>query len=139
MLQSIWETRAQYCSGQHKVKSTKKILRGQHGQLNDLTVEKATLGSDILEIIEGHDRAAMLTLEDGGRTSHRYLTEEQKMKIRHEIDLKDPFSKNRGKVDYFDEVRGMFSGLSVDQIERFLERNMKLYKRNSPHRFENVS
>ena len=70
---------------EHKVKSTKNILRGLHSQLGDLTVEKSVLGSNILNIIESHDREAMMLLDEGGKTSYRYLSTEQKTKIRQEI------------------------------------------------------
>ena len=45
-----------------------------------------------------------------------------------------PFDVDRAKVDYYDKSRGMFSGLDVEQIERFLLRNKAHYKRNCPHR-----
>ena len=119
---------------EHKVKSTKNILRGLHSQLGDLTVEKSVLGSNILNIIESHDREAMMLLEEGGKTSYRYLSTEQKTKIRQEIRKMKPFEYNRGKVDYFDKTRSVFSGLPLEQIERFLLRNKLNFSRNSPHK-----
>ena len=119
---------------EHKVKTTKMILRGQHGQLTDLSVEKATLGSNILDIIESHDRNAMLLQEEGGKSSHRYLTDVQKYKIRQEIIRSDPFNKDRPKIEFYDKPRGIFSGLTSEQVDRFLVRNKGHYKRNSPHR-----
>ena len=110
------------------------LLRGLHSQLTDLSVEKATVGSNILEIVESHDRQAMMLQEECGRSSHRYLSDDQKRKIRQEIIRMDPFIRKREKVEYWDKPRGMFSGLTVQQIERFLVRNKTHYKRNSPHR-----
>ena len=119
---------------EHKVKSCKNILRGLHSQLGDLPVEKAVLGSNILDIIEGHDRNAMLLLEEGGKTSYRYLGEDQRAKIREEIRKMKPFSYDREQVEYFDKTRSVFSGLEVKQIERFLARNRDNFIRNSPHK-----
>ena len=119
---------------EHKVKTTKMVLRGLHSQLTDLTVEKATLGSNILQIVESHDLQAMMLQEGGGRTSHRYLSDAQKQKIRDEIVRMKPFNIQREKVEYFDKTRGMFSGLTIQQLDRFLIRNKANYKRNSPHR-----
>ena len=119
---------------EHKVKTTKMILRGQHGQLTDLSVEKATLGSNILDIVESHDRNAMLLQEEGGKSSHRYLTDVQKTKIRQEIIRSDPFNMDRPKIEFYDKPRGIFTGLTVQQVDRFLVRNKGNYKRNSPHR-----
>ena len=119
---------------EHKVKNTKHILRGRHGQLTDLTVEKAVLGSNVLEMIEGHDRQAMLLDEEGGKSSHRYLNETQVKKIREHIMKNAPFNTNRQKVEYYEKPRSAFSGLTATKVERFIVRNKKLYKRNSPHR-----
>ena len=119
---------------EHKVKSTKMLLRGMHSQLTDLSVEKTTVGSNILEMVESHDRQAMLLPEDGGRSSHRYLSDDQKKKVRESIQRMRPFNVDSAKVDYYDKSRGMFSGLDVEQIERFLLRNKAHYKRNCPHR-----
>ena len=119
---------------EHKVKTTKNLLRGLHSQLTDLSVEKTIVGSNILEMIESHDRQSMLVKEDGGKSSHRYLNDAQKRKIREEIVKNKPFSSNRGVVNFFDKPRGVFSGLTIEQVERFLVRNKRLYKRNSPHR-----
>ena len=46
----------------------------------------------------------------------------------------DPFSIDRDKVEFYDKPRGMFSGLTEEQINRFLTRNKAHHKRNSPHR-----
>ena len=119
---------------EHKVKSTKNILRGLHSQLGDLPVEKAVLGSNIMDIIEGHDKQAMMVIDEGGKSSCRYLSPEQKTKIREEIRKMKPFNYQREKICYFDKTRGIFSGLAVDQVERFLLRNKVNFTRNSPHK-----
>ena len=40
-------------------------------------------------------------------------------------------------MKYFDQIRGIFSGLSLEQLERFLERNRTNYKRNNPNKVLN--
>ena len=119
---------------EHKVKSTKAVLSGLHSQLGVLTVEKAVTGSNILEIIDGHDRQAMMMAEQGGKSSYRYLSRDQRLKIRGEISKMKPFSYDREKVEYFEKPRSVFSGLSLEQIDRFLERNKNNFRRNSPHK-----
>ena len=64
---------------EHRVKNTKNILRGQHSQLSDIPVEKAVLGSNIMELVDRHDKQAMLVLEEGGKSSYRYLNKAQKL------------------------------------------------------------
>ena len=119
---------------EHKVRSTKEVLRGQHSQLGDLTVEKAVLGSNILELIRSHDRQAMLLQEGGGRKSYRYLSEAVRLKVRAEVDRVKPFEYNREKVEYYDKPRGVFSGLTLEKIDRFLTRNKGNFSRNTPHK-----
>ena len=119
---------------EHKVRSTKAVLNGLHSQLGVLTVEKAVTGSNIMEIIDGHDRQSMMMAEQGGKSSYRYLSKEQKMKIRREISRMKPFSYDREKVEYFEKPRSTFSGLSLEQIDRFLVRNKNNFRRNSPHK-----
>ena len=78
-----------------------------------------------------------LLQEEGGKASYRYMNDAQKKQIRDEIVKVEPFSTNRERVEYFDKPRGVFSGLTVEQIERFLTRNKDAYRRNSPHRTRN--
>jgi hypothetical protein len=117
-----------------KVKSTKVLLRGLHSQLGDLSVEKTVTGSNILEIIDGHDKQAMLIPEEAGKSSCRYVSEAQKKKMRAEIAQMKPFDYKRQKIEYFDKPRGIFSGLNAEQIDRFLLRNKNNFRRNSPHK-----
>ena len=119
---------------EHQVKSTKVILRGLHSQLGDLSVEKTVTGSNILQIIDGHDKQSMLLTEEAGKSSYRYLSETQKTKMRTEIAKMKPFDNKRPKVEFFDKPRGVFSGLQPQQIERFLMRNKINFRRNSPHK-----
>ena len=119
---------------EHKVKNTKEILRNMHAQLRDIPVEKTVLGSNIIEIIDGHDKEAMLMKGEGGKTAYRYLSEAEKDKVNDEIEKLKPFDYDREKIEYYDKTRGVFSGLTMEKIERFLERNRTNFKRNSPHR-----
>ena len=109
-------------------------MRGLHSQLGDIPVEKSVLGSNILELIESHNKKSMLLHEETGRTSYRHLGEAEKVKIRNEIRQYRPFESDREKVQYFDKGRSVFEGLELDQIKRFLARNKERFARNSPHR-----
>ena len=80
---------------ENAVKSTKTCLKGLHSQLTDLCGEKSILGSNILDIVGSQDRQAMLLPEEGGKSSSRYLNDNQKKKLRDEIVKIDPFSNNR--------------------------------------------
>ena len=121
---------------EHKVKSTKDCLRGLHSQLTDVNVSKSMLGSNVLSQIEAHGKASLLISQTGGRSSHSYFNEEQKSKIKEEIERVKPFDRNRAKIQYYDKSKGsVFSGLSEEKLQRFIERNRRLFGRNDPHKF----
>ena len=114
-------------ANEFEVRNAKSKLRGLHSQLTSLVVEKTIVGSNIMGQIENHDRHAMLLAERGGGTSYRHLSEAQIDQIRAEVQKIHPFLTDREKISYFDKPRGMFSGLTFDQIERFITRNKKRF------------
>ena len=114
-------------ANEFEVRNAKTKLRGLHSQVTSLVVEKSIVGSNIMGQIESHDRQAMLLSNRGGGTSYRHLSEAQVELIRKEIQNIHPFSLQREKISYYDKPRGMFSGLKMDQIERFISRNKKKY------------
>ena len=71
---------------------------------------------------------SMLLSKKGGGTSYQHLSSSQMDQKRSEIQKIHPFSKDREKIPYYDKPRGVFSGLTKVQIERFLERNKSRYK-----------
>ena len=121
---------------EHKVRETKDCLRGLHSQLTDINVSKAMLGGHVLSQIESHDRESLQVPQRGGRSSHSYFSSDQKTKIKQDIKKVRPFDKNREKIRFYDKSKGsVFSGLSKPAIQRFLERNKKLFARRDPHKF----
>ena len=121
---------------EHKVRGTKECVRGLHSQLTDINISKSMLGGSILSQIETHDKESLLIPHSGGRNSHNYFSEDQKNKIKQEILIIKPFDKNRQKIQYYDKSNGsVFSGLSESDIQRFLERNKRLFARKDPHKF----
>ena len=103
-----------------------------------MNVSKSMLGSNVLSHIETHDRDSTLIPQGGGRSSHSYFSDDQKNKIREEIERVKPFDKRREKIQFYDKSKGsVFSGLSEINLKRFLERNRKLFGRNDPNKFLN--
>ena len=121
---------------EHKVRTTKECLRGLHSQLTDTNISKSMLGSNVLSQLESHDKESILSKNYGGKSSHSYFSTEEKARIKQEVDGVEPFDRNREKIDYFDKSSGsVFGGLAVSDLQRFLERNKKLFSRNDPHKF----
>jgi hypothetical protein len=120
---------------EHKVKMVKESVRGLHSQLSDSILSKTVLGDNVLTQLQEHDKESMLLQTSGGRTSYRYIGEAERMKIREEIEQVKPFDLKREKRDHFDKTSGsVFSGLSLDRVEKFLARNKRNYKRSYPHK-----
>ena len=119
---------------EHKVKQVKESIRGLHSQLSDSILSKTVLGDNVLHQLKEHDTESMLLRNSGGRTSHRYIGEADRMKIREEIEQIKPFDLKREKREYFDKTSGsVFSGLNSERVVRFLARNKRNFSRSSPH------
>jgi hypothetical protein len=119
----------------HQVRNVKETVRGLHSQLTDTVLAKAILGGNVLSQIKAQDEESMLLLNGGGRTSHRYISDEQKMKIREDIEKVRPFDEKRQKIEYYEKSSGsVFSGLTVERVEWFLKRNRVNFSRSFPHK-----
>ena len=120
---------------EHHVRSVKETVRGLHSQLTDSVLSKAILGGNVLSQIKSQDEEAMLLTHTGGRTSHSYLSEDQKKKIREDIEGIRPFDEKRPKIEYYDKSTGsVFSGLTIARVEWFLQRNKVNFNRSYPHK-----
>ena len=120
---------------EHQVRTVKETVRGLHSQLTDSVLSKAILGGNILSQIKSQDEESMLLTNSGGRTSHRYINEEQRLKIREDIQRVRPFDEKREKLEYYEKSSGsVFSGLTVERVEWFLKRNRANFNRSFPHK-----
>ena len=120
---------------EHKVRKAKDVFKGLHSQLTDAIVTKAVLGDNVISLIETQDNDSMLQVLRGGRTSQQYMTEDQKLKIRNELERVKPFCLDRIKIDYFDKISGSpFTGLSKERVLWFLKRNQANFKKAYPHK-----
>ena len=120
---------------EHKVKLVKETIKGLHSHPTDIVVSKAVLGENVLHQVQEHDEESMLLQLSGGRTSYRYIGEDARKKIREELERVKPFDINRPKMEYFDKLPGsVFNGLTMDRVNRFLERNKRNFIRSYPHK-----
>ena len=120
---------------EHKVRLVKNSIRGLHSQLSDSVLSKTVLGSNVLHQLYEHDNEAMLLSLTGGGSSYEYIGKDLKLKIRGEIEKVRPFDLSRKKRDHFEKTSGsVFSGLTVERVDRFLTRNKANFKRSYPHK-----
>ena len=123
---------------EHKVRMVKNSVRGLHSQLSDSVLSKTVLGANVLHQLQEHDNESMLLSLSGGRTSYRYIGEDARVKIRAEIEKVKPFVLSRKKRDYFEKPSGsVFSGLTMERVDRFLARNKRNFKRSYHHKKAN--
>ena len=115
---------------EHVVKETKTAIKGMHSNLKDVNLEKTISSLSIVSQVTEHDKKSMLSPSSGSHASHDYIGLERREVMTAEIAKIDPFNKNRDKIDFFEKTAGSpFSGLNMNKIERFTERNRKNFKR----------
>ena len=119
---------------EHKVRSVKDVFKGLHSQLTDSVVTKSVLGDNVLSLIRSQDNDSMLHQAAKGSTQ-QYFTEEQKQRIRSDLDRIQPFSQDRVKIEYFDKIPGSpFAGMTEERVQWFLKRNQSKFKKKYPHK-----
>lgn len=115
---------------EHEVRLVKTSLRGIHGSLNDVGVEKTICGLNVASKITDHDKNSML-LPKKDHSSYDYIGAERRDIINEEIRKADIFSKTRQKVSFFDKTTAsVYTNMSCAKLERFVRRNQKNFKRN---------
>ena len=119
---------------EHKVRECKEVFKGLHSQLTDSVVTKSVLGENVISMIRSQDNDSMLH-HVASSSTQQYMTDDQKMRVRSELDRVQPFSQERTKIDYFDKIPGSpFSGLTQERILWFLKRNQTNFKKSYPHK-----
>ena len=113
----------------------KNSTRRLHFQLSDTVVSKTVLGANVLCQVHEHDQESMLLPLSGGRSSYNYIGDDQRSKIRSEIEKIDPFRQNRDKREYYEKPSGcVFSGLNLKMVEKFLASNKQNFIRSCRHK-----
>ena len=115
---------------EHIVKETKTAIRGMHSNLKDVHLEKTINSLSIVSQITDHDRKSMLNYKSYGHASNDFIGFDRREVMKTEIAKTDPFNKNREKIDFFEKTTGSpFTGLNMEKINRFTERNKKHFNR----------
>ena len=115
---------------EHVVKETKTAIRGMHSNLKDVNLEKTISSLSVVTQITDHDHKSMLSPRLSSHASHDYIGDNRREVMIAEIAKIDPFNKNRDKIDFFEKTAGSpFSGLNMEKIDRFTERNKKNFNR----------
>ena len=119
---------------EHKVRSVKEVFKGLHSQLTDAVVTKSVLGDNVVSMIKSQDQDSML-FKPAMSSTQQYLTDEQKLRVKTELDRVMPFSLQREKIEYFDKIPGSpFVGLTEERVLWFLKRNQSKFMKMYPHK-----
>ena len=115
---------------EHFVREVKNALKGTHSSLKDLNVEKTVSSISVVNRIVGHDLESMLCNSLSSNTSYDYIGEERRKLMNEKVSEVNPFSKSREKVNFFDKSKGTpFAGMTLEKVQRFLDRNRTNYRR----------
>ena len=117
------------------IQKCKNSLKGMHSSLEDILVEKTISSMNVTNQIVDHDRESMLLPVAGGGSSQKLFSREDIMEIRNEYRKIQPFVLNRDK--HFFKTKqspSVYSGLTMNDFERFLIRNKQNFARHNPHK-----
>ena len=99
-------------------------------------MDKTVTSLSVINRITTHDLESMLSSSLSSSTSYDYIGEEKRKMMADKISEINPFSENRLKYDFYDKSMGSpFAGMSIEKIDKFLDRNCDNYKR----RFKKIS
>ena len=118
---------------EHCVRAVKGCLRGTHGGIDDIKLEKEIGGLSVITEVMQHNRCSVLRGRTGKEHSKDMIGGEVKDQLEENAAKYDPF--NRGRVDQYvfnDKSKGgAFKGLTVASIEKFIESKKREFKLKS--------
>ena len=114
---------------EHCIRAVKDCLRGTHGGLDDIKLEKEVGGLSVLTGIQEHNRNSVLRGKQGKEHSKDYVGDAVREMLEENMAKYDPFNRSREEQHTFvDKSKGgPFEGLTVPDLERFLIRKRKEY------------
>ena len=93
-------------------------------------MDKTVTSLSVINSITTHDMESMLSNSYSSNTSYDYIGEEKRKIMAEEISRVNPFSQNRIPINLYDKSTGSpFSGMSIEKIDRFVNRNCANFKR----------
>ena len=114
---------------EHCIRAVKDCLRGTHGGLDDIRLEKEIGSLSVLTSIHQHNRSSALRGKAGKEHTKDLVGETVWEQLEEKVDLYDPFKRER-EVTYtfLDKAKGSpFKGLNEADLERFIKRKKQEY------------
>ena len=115
---------------EHCIKAVKDCLRGVHGGIDDIKLEKEIGGLSVLTEIIQHNRNSVLRGKVGKEHAHDLVGYEVRELLEENAAKLNPFNRNRTTKHVFNDKpkNGPFDGLTLEHLERFIEGRKREYK-----------
>ena len=114
---------------EHCIRSVKDCLRGTHGGLDDIKLEKEIGGLSVLTGMQQHNRSSALRGKLGKEHSKDLVGETVREQLEENVAKYDPFNRDRKiKHSFLDKSKGNpFHGLTEVNLDRFIKRKKQEY------------
>ena len=114
---------------EHCVRAVKRCLRGLHGGLDDIKLEKELGSLSVITDVAQHHRNCCQRGKYGKEHSKDMLGIEVRELLEENTAKYDPFNRSRKtKYNFYDKpCRGPFSGLTVDILNKFVQSKKREY------------
>ena len=114
---------------EHCVRAVKACLRGTHGGIDDIKLEKEIGGLSVLTEVVQHNRRSVLRARVGKEHSKDMVGDNVRDQLEENVAKFDPFNRERDtQHTFFDKLKGSpFVGLTEPDLERFIKNKKKEY------------
>ena len=114
---------------EHCVRAVKGCLRGTHGGIDDIKLEKEIGGLSVLTEVVQHNRRSVLRARVGKEHAKDLVGDRVRDQLEENVAKFDPFNRQRDiQHTYFDKSKGgPFVGLTEPDLDRFLVNKKKEY------------
>ena len=114
---------------EHCVRSVKMLLRGTHGGVDDIKLEKEVGGLSVMTEMTQHYRRSALRGHIGKQHSKDLIGQEVRDLLEDNVAQYNPFSKTRETKYRFHDKPAVspFAGLNLDILERFVATKKREY------------
>ena len=112
------------------IRGVKACLRGCHGGIDDIKLEKEIGGLSVITELSQHNRRSVLRGKYGKEHSQDMIGQEVRDQLEENVSKYDPFNRRRKEqYKFYDKSPGgLFKGLSRENLSRFIENRQKEFR-----------
>ena len=115
---------------EHCIRAVKRHLKGTHGGIDDIKLEKEIGGLSVTSEIVQHHRSSVLRGRFGKEHSNDMVGSEIREQLEENVAKFNPFDRKRAvRYEFNDKPKnGLFEGLTLELLERFIDGRKREYK-----------